>query len=75
VAPVHCHKDIISFVLCGNQGDCKEKGLEQRQIQNGDRDANLFLFLVNLWAQGRSQCFSEKATLVPLTQPLGGKGS
>jgi hypothetical protein len=23
VAPVHCHKDIISSVLFGMQGDCK----------------------------------------------------
>jgi hypothetical protein len=64
VAPVHCHKDIISFVLSGIQGDCncKENGLEQRQIQNGDKDAKLVLFLVNLWAPGRRQCFSAKAT-------------
>jgi hypothetical protein len=51
VAPVHCHKDIISFVLFGIQGDCKvtkENGLQQRQIQNGDRGAKFFLFLVNL---------------------------
>jgi hypothetical protein len=62
VAPVHCHKDITSFVLYGIQGDCKRNGLDQRQIQNGDKDVKLFLFLCNLWAQVRSQCFSAKAT-------------
>jgi hypothetical protein len=33
-----------------------------QQVQNGDRDAKSFLlFLVNLWVQEKSQCFSEKA--------------
>jgi hypothetical protein len=62
MAPVHCHKDIISFVLFGIQVNYKDNGLQQRQIQNGDKDGKLFLFLVNLWAQVRSQCFSAKAT-------------
>jgi hypothetical protein len=57
---VPCHKDVISSVLSGIQGDCKENGLEQRQIQNGGRDAKLLLFLVNLCTQVRSQCFSAK---------------
>jgi hypothetical protein len=47
VALVSCHKDVISFVLSGIQGDCKvtvENGLEQRQIQNRGRNAKLLLF-------------------------------
>jgi hypothetical protein len=47
--------------------DCKENGWAQRQIQNGDNDAKVFLLLVNLWAQVRSQYFSAKAAWVPLT--------
>jgi hypothetical protein len=43
------------------QSDCKENGLEQRQIQNGGRDAKLLLCLVNSYAQIRNQCFSAKA--------------
>jgi hypothetical protein len=49
VATVHCHKDIVNFVLFGIQGDCKvtkENSLEQGQTQNEDKDAKLFLFLV-----------------------------
>jgi hypothetical protein len=42
-----CHKDVITSVLSGIQSDCEENGLEQRQIQNGGRDAKLLLFLVN----------------------------
>jgi hypothetical protein len=49
------------------QSDWKENGLQQRQTQNGGRDAKLLLFLVNLWDQVRSQCFSARATWVPLT--------
>jgi hypothetical protein len=47
---VHFHKDVISSVLSGTQGDCKENGLEQRKIQNGGRDTKL-LVLVNSWTQ------------------------
>jgi hypothetical protein len=32
-----------------------------KDIQNGDKDAKFFLFLGNLWAQVRNQCFSAKA--------------
>jgi hypothetical protein len=52
--------DCYSFVLSEIQGDCKvtvREWLEQRQIQNEDNDAKLFLFLVNL-----CQCFSAQAT-------------
>jgi hypothetical protein len=49
------------------QSDCKENGLEKRQIQNGGRGAKLLLFLVNLWAQVKSQCFSAKPIGVLLT--------
>jgi hypothetical protein len=52
------------------QSDCKENGLEQRQIQNGGRVAKL-LFLVNLWAQIRSQGFSSKALLTVSGQERG----
>jgi hypothetical protein len=75
--------DIVSIPCCGDvtclsrnprwlQSNCKEHGLEQKQIQNGDRDAKL-LFLVTLWIQVRSQCFSAKAVWVPLTPWLEGK--
>jgi hypothetical protein len=40
--------------------DCRENGSEQRQVQNGGRDAKLLLFLVNLWAQVRNLCFLAK---------------
>jgi hypothetical protein len=42
-----CHKDVTSFILFGIQGkvslqsECKKNGLEQRQTQNGGRDAKL----------------------------------
>jgi hypothetical protein len=49
------------------QSDYKENGLEQKQKQIGDKDAKLLLFLVNSCAQERSQCFSAKAILAPLT--------
>jgi hypothetical protein len=58
------HKDIISLSFLKSkviQSDYKENGLAQRQIQNGGRDAKHLLFLVNLWIQVRSQCFSAKA--------------
>jgi hypothetical protein len=48
------------------QNDCKENGLEQRQIQSGGRYAKL-LVLINSCAQVRSQYFSEKAICAPLT--------
>jgi hypothetical protein len=48
-------------VFPGIQGDCKENGLEQKQIQNGVRDTKLLLSLVNLWVQVRSKGFSAKA--------------
>jgi hypothetical protein len=58
-----CLEDVISSVLSGIQGDVKvtaKNGLEQRQIQNGGRDAKLLLFLVNSYAQERNQSFSAK---------------
>jgi hypothetical protein len=64
---VPCHKDLSVLSFLKLQSDYKENGLEQRKIQNGGRDAKLFLFLVNSWAQGRSQCFSAKAVWTPLT--------
>jgi hypothetical protein len=62
---VPCHKDVISTVLSGIQGDCKV--IVKRMAQSKDRykmetDAKLFLFLVILRAQVRSQYFSAKAT-------------
>jgi hypothetical protein len=42
------------------QSDCKESGLEQRQIQNGSREAKLLLFLVNLCAQEGVSAFQQK---------------
>jgi hypothetical protein len=56
------HEDVIclSWNPRRLQSDCKENGLEQRQIQNGGKDVKLFLFLVNLSVQVRSQCFSTK---------------
>jgi hypothetical protein len=53
VALVPCQKDVISSVLSGIQGDCKENGLEQIQIQNGGKDVKLLLFLVNSCAQAK----------------------
>jgi hypothetical protein len=65
------HIDVISSILSGIQGDfkatAKRMALEQRQIQNRGRDAKLLLFLVNLWTQVRSQCFSKKAVWTLLT--------
>jgi hypothetical protein len=69
VAPVlPCHKNVTSSVLSGIQGDHKMtvKRMQRRQIQNRGRDAKLLLFLVNSYAQVRSQCFSAKAVCAPL---------
>jgi hypothetical protein len=52
---VPCHKDVISSVPSGLQGDCKKNGLEQKQIQNGSKVPSFSSFVCP-----RSQCFSAK---------------
>jgi hypothetical protein len=39
--PLSLLKDIIGPVLPELQGGCRKKGLEHRQLQNGDGDAKL----------------------------------
>jgi hypothetical protein len=47
VVSVPCHGEVMnhscpSLIPRWLQGDCRENGSEQRQIQNGGRDAMLF---------------------------------
>jgi hypothetical protein len=73
VDSVFCHKNvIIGPALPGIQGDlqsdCRENGLEQRQIQKWRQGCQDFLLLfINSWAQVRGQCFSAKAVKGPVT--------
>jgi hypothetical protein len=52
---------LISFVLPGFQGDYRENGSEQTQIENRVRDAKPLCCSGYLQAQTRTHCFSTKS--------------
>jgi hypothetical protein len=43
---------------------------KRQQVQNGDRDTKLLLFLANSWAQVRNQCFTAKAVYTFTCPPV-----
>jgi hypothetical protein len=63
VVSVPCHEDAghhcPSLTPRGPQGDYRENGSEQRQLQNGEMSC-LFSSLTNLWTQVRNRCSPAK---------------
>jgi hypothetical protein len=69
VVSVPCHEDVKNLSSWNPrwlQSDCKENGLEQRQIQNGGQVPCFSPAISQFMGPRKSQCFSAKAVWVPL---------